>query len=414
MSLLVCMAGRPVGTIRQTDTGRMVFDYDEKWIRGDNAVPISVSLPLDSTWHKGNEDHRFFANLLPDGPARESASRRYGVSAANDYALLARAGRECAGALSIVPEAEGGCTESLPTNARYRPMNPSWLVAFSNGAATERREDLLDEMRLSLAGAHEKWAVLVRDGRFHLPLDASPSSHILKVTNPRIAYLHINETYVTALARAVGVETVEIAPGEEYSLVTRYDRVVLDGGLQRVHQEDMCQALGYDGRTKYEVEGGPTLAQVADVIRRISVTPAADVLELIRRHVTNLLVGNSDGHAKNLSILYAPDGPRLAPAYDLVCTRAYDGFSPLMAMATGGIRDPGHIGPAAFDNLAREIAVTPRLIRRMVNEQLDRISAALPVVRSAFSAAHGDHPSLDRLDQLIRRQARRTSTLMAS
>lgn len=226
--------------------------------------------------------------------------------------------------------------------------------------------------------------------------------------------------WTTAIAAHIGIETVHAAPGDGYLLVERFDRLIHgdpiqpEGHVERLHQEDICQALGFSGHTKYQVEGGPSLADAASLVRAISSQPAADLLSLIRRHIANILIGNADGHGKNLAMLYSKTGARLAPAYDLVCTRAYEGFTPMMAMATGTQHDPGQIDRRDFEEWAQSIGVSPRLILRSVEELLSEIAAALPAVRDRFAHRWGDHAMLQRIDRIINTQLHRTRLLLVT
>ena len=122
-----------------------------------------------------------------------------------------------------------------------------------------------------------------------------------------------------------------------YTITERYDRFPSDNGeVLRAHQEDFCQALGYGHERKYQEDGGPSFAQCFGMLRDVSSDPATDLQHLLRWQIFNVLAGNSDGHAKNLSLLYTPDGEiRLAPFYDLVCTRAIDRIDHHLALSVG-------------------------------------------------------------------------------
>ena len=239
----------------------------------------------------------------------------------------------------------------------------------------------------------------------------APSSHILKFDNRDYRGLTDNETYTTFLAHKLGLPVVDTTARKGYSLTRRYDRPAnSDGTIRRQHQEDFCQALGFSYNTKYETEGGPTLKACIELLRDISIKPAEDVMNLIRWQILNLLLGNSDGHAKNISILYTENGPELAPFYDIVCTRVYDGISPDLAFSIGGKTDPGHISSNDWNKFAAELEVSPRLIFRMLNESISALESSLSSWSTGFEELYGKRNVQDRINQLIRRQCRRTLT----
>jgi serine/threonine-protein kinase HipA len=197
--------------------------------------------------------------------------------------------------------------------------------------------------RLSLAGAQDKCPVMLRDGHYLLPRQESPSSHILKFELADYRHLPAYETFTTQLAKTIGLTVVDIrlqSIGEtHYALIERYDRLLNDNGeIQRLHQEDFCQALGYGHERKYQEDGGPDFAQCYRLVQDVSSDPANDLLSLLRWQIFNVLAGNSDGHAKNLSLLYLTNGEiRLTPFYDLVCTRAIERIDYHLAFAVGDV-----------------------------------------------------------------------------
>jgi serine/threonine-protein kinase HipA len=195
------------------------------------------------------------------------------------------------------------------------------------------------------------------------------------------------------------------AIGEEgMCIVERYDRVVVGGELRRVHQEDFCQAMGVSVHAKYEEEGGPSIASCIELMREHSAVPLTDVDALLRWVAFNAIVGNADGHGKNLSLVIR-DGLRLAPFYDLVCTRAYDGLDRRLAMTIGGERDPDRLRPSHLDECATSLDVKASLLRAMFERTAASILEALDVAVTA--AAVGDSPAAHRTVPLVRKQARR-------
>ena len=281
-------------------------------------------MPLREDPWVGAVARNWFCNLLPEGAVRQAIVQRLRIPHGDDFALLAAIGGECAGAVSVrVPGAgqmDGDDADDAETDLEAALFlqgdvggEGSWALAGT-------------PMRLSLAGAQDKLAVVAQaDGRLRLPHRGEPSTHVLKPDSRRFGGLRDAEALGLALARAVGLDAaagrlVDVL-GRPALLVERYDRVrAPDGTLQRLHQEDFCQALGYPDGLKYEAGGGPGLAACSALVRKLALGPAA-VQGLLDWVVFNALIGNADAHAKNLSLLCDRDGRRrLAPLYDLVPT----------------------------------------------------------------------------------------------
>jgi serine/threonine-protein kinase HipA len=269
--------------------------------------------------------------------------------------------------------------------------------------------------RLSLAGAQNKCPVLVRDRRYWLPQGEAPSSHILKFELADYRHVPAYEAFTMHLANAVDLPVVEIhlrrIEERRFAEIRRYDRIPDDTGeIRRLHQEDFCQALGYGHEHKYQEHGGPTFAQCCQLVQAVSAEPALDVQHLLRWQIFNVLAGNSDGHAKNLALLHSPEGGiRLAPFYDLVCTRAIERIDERLAFDIGGERNPSLVTRAHWEALARACDVRPRFLLGLVDEMAGRLREVLAPVREAFEAETGEYPALQRIEQVIDKQIRRTT-----
>lgn len=296
------------------------YRYAGAYLDSRNPVPLSVMLPLQPEPFLGAVVSNWFGNLLPEGAVRETIERRLRLPPRDNFALLAAIGGECAGAVSLGPEAEPS------EKARDEESDLETLLYLQGEDAGEGAWAALGSpRRLSLAGAQDKIAVIREpSGRLIVPAIGEASTHILKPDSQRIRGLRDLEAFGLRLARAIGlnvasVEILEVG-GRKALLVERYDRVRdTEGRLSRLHQEDFCQALGYPSELKYESQGGPNLAQCAELIRnRLRLGPPA-LQHFLDWVAYSAVIGNADAHAKNLSLLYTPDGrKRLAPLYDLV------------------------------------------------------------------------------------------------
>jgi serine/threonine-protein kinase HipA len=152
--------------------------------------------------------------------------------------------------------------------------------------------------------------------------------------------------------------------GQPYLLVKRYDRINSAKGIERLHQEDFCQALGIVSEMKYQREGGPGLAACFQLLRQVSSLPVLDIKMLLLGALFNLIIGNNDAHGKNFSLLYQGQQTRLAPFYDLISTSYYPELSAKMAMKMGSKYDFDGIFPRHILKMAQEARLSPALVRK--------------------------------------------------
>jgi serine/threonine-protein kinase HipA len=410
-SLNVWNDNRLVGYLWRNPINYIGFRYAPEWIAA-NGFAISRTLPLqtDKFPPESSIAHRFFANLLPEGGVRDRIVRNFKI-ANTDFDLLRAIGGECAGALSILP-----VEQTASTTQNYLPLSDEELRKLvTRRGQTDPATPAHERPRLSLAGAQDKCPVLLRDDHYFLPLKEAPSSHILKFELADYRHLPAYETFTTQLAANIGLPTVNIAlcsiDDLPYALIERYDRIRdASGELRRLHQEDFCQALGYGHEKKYQEHGGPAFSECFQLVQDSSTDPVIDTQHLLRWQIFNVLAGNSDGHAKNLSLLYRQTGEiRLAPFYDLVCTRAIEHIDYHLAFAIGDQRDPGQIIKKHWDGLAEQCRVRPQYLAKLVQETTTRLLEQLGPTRTAFETQYGAHPALQRIESIVTQQCRRIS-----
>ena len=333
-------------------------------------------------------------------------AREVGVRENDTFGLLAALGRDCAGALVIQPADDP--PPPIPTTLTAEPLSDGDIAALVSNLRSAPL-GAGGRVRISLAGVQDK-LLLTRmpDGRWGRPVDGTPSTHILK---PEIAAYPAtveNEAFGMRLARALeldvaNVETTTIA-GRQLIVVERYDRIIgPDGSVQRLHQEDLCQATGVPPQQKYEEDGGPSLLRIA---RLVDAATTRDSLEALLRAVAlDVLLGNGDAHAKNFSILHEQSGTlRLAPLYDLMSTLHYgddrlalyiDGVQRVdrvsgqrlineavrwglaRGRATDIIRDLAHRTPGAVAVARAETPNVPDGIPSLIDSQLTHLTADL-------------------------------------
>jgi serine/threonine-protein kinase HipA len=401
-----------VGVLSQAAARTMRFVYDDEWLRSANRFPISLSLPLDGAFTDSHSRH-FFANLLPEGNVREQICKSLKISSDNDFELLKAIGGDCAGALTINGSRSSDLQDKPP---RYKPVTEKQLASWSLGtpsvfAAVTGQRDI----RLSLAGAQDKLPVYIDGTQIMIPLGNAPSTHLLKFASPHYSHLPENETFITLLAKEVGLPVVDVhirqTAKSSITIIARYDRQCDAGRWTRFHQEDFCQALGIAASRKYEKEGGPSYKQCAELIRQHVTYPLVDLQKLLRWSLYNLLVGNADAHGKNLSLLYDRSGsPSLAPFYDLVCTRNYKNLSREMAMNVGGAWNPDVVNAKHLRALAEDLGIRSSIVIEQAKEMADRIAISLPLVMDRYRERFGDSPVLKRLPGIVRKLVRRASS----
>ena len=202
-----------------------------------------------------------------------------------------------------------------------------------------------------------------------------------------------------------------------FAQIERFDRVwdagsTTGGEVQRLHQEDFCQALGYGFDKKYQDSGGPTFADCYQMLQEVSTDPAIDTQNMLRWQIFNVLAGNSDGHAKNLSLLYSRNGAiRLSPFYDLVCTRAIERIDYHLAFDVGGQRDPGQISTKDWDTLAGQCDVGSRFLRRLLQETAASLLEQIGHTKALFEAHYGEYPALQCIERIVTQQCHRATRI---
>jgi serine/threonine-protein kinase HipA len=393
--------GRLLGML---DRG-LSFAYDPRVIEEQSGqIVISASLRVRERPFREREARPFFEGLLPEGLARQRLAARFRLADDDTFGLLAEIGRDCAGALSILPEGEDPYSSSGEPVVWLDDDELAKIVADLDvrplGVQPER------DIRLSLAGAQDKLVVVVDEGsgKIGLPRGTTPSTHILKpAPKERFPGLVLNEAYCSVLAANAGLSAVNgqlIKIHEAPALlVERYDRIRAGESVQRIHQEDFCQALRVLPNKKYQDDGGPDLRRMVDLINRVSSDAAADVLRLVQWELLNLLIGNSDGHAKNVALLYG-EQYRVAPVYDLVCTDLYD-FPERLAQSIGGEYRPRYIASEHWALEFERLGLNVKLYRGHLEEFAARVRDAVPVTNEWLRGQGYWKEAMERIGRLV-------------
>jgi serine/threonine-protein kinase HipA len=347
--------------------------------RYEVGVPLlSCSLPLRSgrqgAWS-------FVTGLLPEGQHRTSMSRMAGVDTLDALGMLARFGRDVAGALIV--SAASGVEARTPT-----------VVALSDDELLDevarlpaQTLALHDDSELSLAGLEDKLLLVRTKDGWGRPVHGYPSTHILKVDNRIHRGTVVMEHDCLQLARRGGIAAADsqlVKLGDaDCVVVERYDRTVVGETVRRVHQEDTCQALGIDpaaregGRAKYELDGGPMLTQIAGLLSAFAEDPDVELVRLLERITFTVVIGDADAHGKNISFLHpSPRHITLAPLYDTVPTALWPRLRATAAMRVNGRELLADVTCDDLESEARKWGLGSQTARASVRDVCDRLRAA--------------------------------------
>ena len=401
--LFIVLEGDLIGRIRADKAGRLSLSYEPSWRDSTHSHSLSVSMPLADTTYPHKLVSSYLWNLLPENPnVLQHWGRQYGVSAANPFKLLAYVGADVPGAAQFIPP------ERLDEIRSRREPAIDWmrpdelaqrLAQLRNDVAAMRRPS--DVGKMSLPGAQVKTAYCrdERNNRWGVPSGRAPTTHIIKPCVPGFGGLVENEYLCQDIAARLGMPSAKcsvLALDQTYIVVERYDRLPAPPGakfVQRVHQEDTCQALGLMPGKKYQQDGGPGISQIMTLIRRVSSNPAADVDRFLDANSFNWLIGGTDAHAKNYSFLIgASNEVRLAPLYDLSSQLPYHTLiEQRLAMKIGNRYDIPMVGIADW----RKLAAACKLDFEIVVGRLTQMIDALPDVITTAR----DQALTDKLDR---------------
>ena len=384
--LLIPIEGESVGRVSAGKAGRLTLQYESSWRESAQGYSLSVSMPLAQITYPHRLVHAYLWNLLPENPnVLRRWGQQYHVSAASPFKLLANVGADVPGAAQFI---EPGRLEAI--QAAQQPTIDWMSMDELAQRLRQLREDFSavrrpgDIGKMSLPGAQAKTAFCWDDqhSRWGIPGGRAPTTHIIKPCIPGFDGLVENEHLCQDIASRLGLPAANsyvLALDQPYIVVERYDRLPPAPGsafVQRIHQEDMCQALGLMPGRKYQEDGGPTIVQIVQLIRRVSSNPGVDVERFLQANLFNWLIGGTDAHAKNYSLLMAAGNEiRLAPLYDLSSQLPYpDRIVQRVAMKIGETYEVAQVTAADWRRLAKACAIEEE---RMM-ELLNAMAAAMP------------------------------------
>ncbi|MEQ1748036.1 MAG: type II toxin-antitoxin system HipA family toxin [Prosthecobacter sp.] len=426
--LLALTQGRQMGRViwdRKRD--RLSFHYEDKWLTEPETHPLSLSMGLSFKSHDHAAVESFLWGLLPDN---DGVLKRWGdrfhVSPRNAFKLLSHVGQECAGAVQFIRPEQAD--EWLIKSAKGRVQ---WLT----------QDDITERMRLlvkdhsasrttadcgqfSLAGAQPKTAFHYdpKADRWGVPSGIVPTTHIFKPATGDFDGYAENEHFCLSLARELDLATansvIRYFGDVPVIVVERYDRRRSGTKVERIHQEDMCQAMMRMPQIKYQNQGGPSAQEVIDLIRRHSTAREADAARFVEALVLNWLICGTDAHAKNYSFLIAQKGTvRLAPLYDLSSALPYprqvDPRKAKLAMKVGEQYTLIRIGTREWKKSAEQMKIDPAWIGERIREFSERIPDAARRVAKEMKSHGLRHDVTKRLVDSLTERARCCGTAIA-
>lgn len=390
----------PVGELSRHDDGSVSFQY----LTDQISYPISQSLPIQDAIFGDAITRTFFSNLLFENAQRDQIMQRYSLDFNDITGLLYHLGSDCPGAISCVPKGHGPAKQPGNLTSDYDTLSTEDLTRLMRSLRDHRRvpDDTGDPS--PLAGVQGKVALTrLKNGRFALPRAGLnvPTTHILKV--PRRAEMRSvdhEHLLMQEMAHFQGhpvAETEILGEGDlKGLLITRFDRVIAGNHVSRIHQEDFCQALGLGPHLKYQRNAGGdphfSAKAVGALLQRTN-SPGRARQAFLEITLGNLLLGNTDNHAKNHALLYTGPKPQLAPVYDVVPTLIDRQVTHQLSFDIGRAQMTDDITTQDLENLIQDLGfprMTPALRQRLtaiLTHQTGRITEMRGPVRKPLGDA---------------------------
>ena len=344
-TLRVFMNGELVGAWNLGTVGSHEFVYAGSWLSSPLSRPLSLSMPLREQKYSGDVVHSFFDNLLPDNDViRRRIRNRFSTGSIEAFHLLAEIGRDCVGAIQLLPDGIDmvdvrTITAEPVSNDDIERLIAREVTSDSFGKQMAGHE----EFRISLAGAQEKTALLWHDGQWKRPSGATPTTHIFKLPLGQMGHFNIdmttsveNEWLCSMLLQAYGMSMATCLMAQfgdmKTLIVERFDRMFSmdESWIIRLPQEDMCQATGTPSGLKYESDWGPGIRSIMNLLLGSS-RADQDRIDFFKAQVAFLLLCAVDGHAKNFSVFIDRGGSyHLTPLYNVLSAYPVLGNGPKM------------------------------------------------------------------------------------
>ena len=408
-TLAVWLNSEHIADLEQVRSGELRLRYLPGSIakHGQGSIALSIALPAEPR-HGGQAVTRWVESMLPEGETRTSLEGRFGVRRGDSFGLLQAIGADCAGAVSFLkPTAE-------PVNrlAAAQPLDAAGLAVAIEGLP-QHPLGADEDVRVSLGGLQAKLLLTqLQDGVWARPANGTPSTHIATPDPPPFPGLVVDEAFSLALAAAANFRVTDFELHTDWGdrpvlVLTRYDRLVHDGTVTRIHQEDGAAALGSDptGRSKYQSQdpNSPSLQKIAMLLRRHGRRWITDFASLAKDMTLRVAVGDTDGHARNYGLLHAGDAVEMAPIYDVAPTSLHVAGRQVGLWVAG----QSYLAHVTAEHLVAEVhswGVPPSAARDLVETSLEQLAAAVPdaVERVPETSERTVTAITERIDRLLR------------
>lgn len=425
--LAVFLEGQLAGRLTQSE-GKLQFEYEESYRQSDDPTPISMSIPIVQQHHSGSRLENYLWGLLPDNArVLERWADRFDTTPGSVFGLLSGAGEDCAGAVQFVrPER----VDELLTNTDRAPVTETWIAdrvrAIRTDSAAWLPAEEREEGQWSLAGAQPKFALAREGPAWFQPTGAIPTTHIFKPNTSPFGDFDINEYLCLTTAQNLHITaatpSILTFEDERILVVERYDRTA-DG--QRIHQEDLCQALGVSPQRKYQNQKGPGVKSFRALLDSRVDTDQSNLIaeQFLIAFAFHWLVLNTDGHAKNFSLLLSGSQVRLAPLYDVASACVYQRTEPgqpatgqllssglKLALSVGGEYEANRITGDDWRGCADDLRLDRDWVIGMLTDLATRIPEA--VRTAADSLNELPNAISNRFVELLERRSKRCQELL--
>ncbi|MBF0299614.1 MAG: type II toxin-antitoxin system HipA family toxin [Oligoflexia bacterium] len=383
------------------------FSYSNEWMNNPKKFQLSIAMPFQKEPFGNKITLSFFENLLPEGEARDALAKSHNLE--STFEFLKEFGKDCAGAVIVTSDSasplkkSNGKAVKIELNQIYKAIDQKRSVAEVIAS--------MDPGYLSIAGAQDKFSAIFKEDQFYLPSGGRPTTHIVKVPIYRseVKESVYNEYYCMKLARRVGLNVPEcfIIDNINHPLyvISRYDRFTdNNGSVHRIHQQDFCQAQGIVSEQKYEDKGGPNIKDNYHLIKtNVTIKKRSSaLLNYLDWICFNFLIGNNDGHSKNLSFLLNNNKIELAPFYDLMCTAIYPKLKRNFSFKIGDRDNASRIGKNQLEILDCELGLkkgtSGKKMLLMIEKLFEHKDALASEIRSEYPHAK----IVKRIAELIR------------
>ncbi len=390
---------------------RLLFEYSDEWLTKDGAFPISLSMPCAMAEHGHKVAEAYLWGLLPDNDAiLDRWGRRFHVSPRNPFRLIQQVGEDCAGAVQFVrPDRMdvllGQCDAPSVSWMTLEELAERITALRVDASITRMGEDI---GHFSLAGAQPKLALYFdsKQNRWGVPHGPTPTTHILKPATGAFDGQTENEHFCLRLAGELGFPTanskVMNLGGASVIVIERYDRLEKGGLMRRIHQEDFCQAAAIRPQMKYQNQGGPSPRAIAEILWSSSSSASEDVMRFAESLIFNWLIGGTDAHAKNYSVLLSSHRKvRLAPMYDIASSLPYpQQIQPRkasMAMKVGSHYRISEISGTDWKKLAQDFRLSPDETLERIRHMAHRLAEISESVAANLINEGVAHPVINRV-----------------